>query len=396
MSLLPANRAAGTGQAAMRRVRSVLWPITQTSVAAGLAWYLTHDLLGHHQPFFAPIAAVVSLSASNVLRGQRAVQMIIGVTLGIGLGAAVEALFGTGLISIAVAVFIALCVAVLIGHGFIAQGLMFVNQTGVSAVLVIVFARTGMVSERLFDTLIGGGLALVFSIVLFPADPVTLLRQARAGVFTALHDTLAQIADIIGGRSPAPPGWPLSVIERLNDQLAGLAQARTTACQAVRTPRRWAARHIVHGADQQAAQLGLLASSVLHLARAVPAALDDWVPQPVHAAVSELSAGTAVVDADPAAAAAHAAAARQHASGLHLAARNRTGVILAAVIQTCIHDLERVIDLQPGEPPPRLLRWPGSSSGRARPASSPGGALWSLRRGTPSPAASGPAPIRPR
>ena len=73
--------------------------------------------------------------------------MIIGVTLGIGLGAGVQAVFGTGLMTIAVAVFIALCVAVLIGRGFIAQGLMFVNQTAISAVLVIVFSGTGMVSE---------------------------------------------------------------------------------------------------------------------------------------------------------------------------------------------------------------------------------------------------------
>ena len=62
--------------------------LSQTSVAAGLSWYIAHDLLGHPQPFFAPIAAAVSLSISNVLRAQRAIQMMIGVTLGIGMGIA--------------------------------------------------------------------------------------------------------------------------------------------------------------------------------------------------------------------------------------------------------------------------------------------------------------------
>ena len=71
MSPSPTNRAAEIGLAAPQRVHSVLGPITQTSIAVGLVWYLTHDVLGHRQPFFAPIAAVVSLSASNVLRGQR-------------------------------------------------------------------------------------------------------------------------------------------------------------------------------------------------------------------------------------------------------------------------------------------------------------------------------------
>ncbi len=185
MSTWLATQAQAAGRAALQRLRPALWPITQTSVAAGLAWYLTHDPLGHPQPFFAPIAAVVCLSATNVLRGQRAVQMIIRVTLGIGLGAAVQALLGTGRIAISVAVFIALCIAVLIGRGFIAQGLMFVNQTAISAVLVLVSARSGMVSERLFDTLIGGGIAIVVGTLLFPVDPLILLRGARGGMLPA-------------------------------------------------------------------------------------------------------------------------------------------------------------------------------------------------------------------
>jgi uncharacterized membrane protein YgaE (UPF0421/DUF939 family) len=36
------------------------WSVVQTPAAAGLAWYLAHTLLGHHQPFFASTAAAVS------------------------------------------------------------------------------------------------------------------------------------------------------------------------------------------------------------------------------------------------------------------------------------------------------------------------------------------------
>lgn len=341
-----ASQAQAAGHAALQRLRPALWPITQTSVAAGLAWYLTHDLLGHRQPFFAPIAAVVCLSATNVLRGQRAVQMIIGVTLGIGLGAAVQALLGTGRIAIAVAVFIALCVAVLIGRGFIAQGLMFVNQTAVSAVLVLVFARSGMVSERLFDTLIGGGIAIVFGTLLFPVDPLILLRGARGGILAALHDALTEIADMIRERRRLAHNWPLPVVERLHQQVAGLAEARTTARLAVRVaPRRWAAGRAVHDADQQAAHLGLLASSVLHLARVVTPDLEARLRQPMHAAISELAAGTTTVDTDRTAATAHAAAARRHACDMQAAAHNTPEVTLAAVVQTCVDDLQQVINL---------------------------------------------------
>src|SRR5262249_57879598 len=88
-----ANKAARAG---LKRLREVWFPLVQTSVAAGLSWYLAHDVLDHPQPFFAPIAAAVSLSISNVLRAQRAIQMMFGVTLRIGLGSLVQALLGPG------------------------------------------------------------------------------------------------------------------------------------------------------------------------------------------------------------------------------------------------------------------------------------------------------------
>src|SRR5580692_9463374 len=53
-----------------RRVADAGWSVVQTPVAAGLAWYIAHTLLGHHQPFFAPTAAAVSLSKARVLMAE--------------------------------------------------------------------------------------------------------------------------------------------------------------------------------------------------------------------------------------------------------------------------------------------------------------------------------------
>jgi uncharacterized membrane protein YgaE (UPF0421/DUF939 family) len=73
------------------RVRRALWPVAQTAVAAGLAYFIAHSLVGHVQPFFAPIATTVSMSTTTDLRAQRAVQLFAGVLLGIGIGAGVAA-----------------------------------------------------------------------------------------------------------------------------------------------------------------------------------------------------------------------------------------------------------------------------------------------------------------
>lgn len=350
MSTSLRDRVGVGAVAAAHRLRAALWPIAQTSVAAGLAWYLTHDLLHHPQPFFAPISAVVCMSASNVLRARRAGQMIVGVTLGIVLGAAVQAMLGTDGLAFTVAVFVALGVAVLIGTGFIAQGGMFVNQTAVSATLVLAFAHSaGVVGERLFDALIGGGLALVFSILLFPANPLTLLASARAGVMSALHDTLVEIGGATADPERVAADWPLSCVDRLHNQLGGLIEARSTARLIVRrAPLRIGMRQTIAAVDYQAARLGLFASAVLQLARTITPPLGMWLAEPLRAAVGELAQATSAADTDEATACAHTAAARDHAAGLAAAARNPTEVVLAEIVRTCVDDLQAVIDCPRG------------------------------------------------
>jgi uncharacterized membrane protein YgaE (UPF0421/DUF939 family) len=350
-SLLTVPSAAyAAARAAFKRLRGGSFTLVQTSVAAGLAWYLAHDVLGHPQPFFAPIAAAVCLSISNVLRAQRAIQMMIGVTLGIGMGTVVQGLLGTGAVPIAVAALIALSVAVLIAQGYIGQGMMFANQTVVSSILVLALYRNGVGFERIDDALIGGCLAIVFAVLLFPADPMKVLRSARIGVLRVLQSVLSRTADVAAGRRVAAPDWPLSAVDRVHEQLGGLIGARTTARQVVRiSPRRWGLRDSVQGADHQAVHVALLAGSVLQLARAVAPAVDgccDRLPQSVHAVLVDLAAATALADSDPAGASAYTAAARRHASALQSGARERTEVVLADVVQACVDDLRRVIDLR--------------------------------------------------
>jgi uncharacterized membrane protein YgaE (UPF0421/DUF939 family) len=344
------TRAAASGLAAVQRLKGIWFTLAQTSVASGLAWYLAHDVLAHPQPFFAPIAAAVCLSISNVLRAQRAVQMMIGVTLGIGMGTVVLALLGTGAVPIVIATLIALSAAVSIGRGFIGQGMMFANQTVVSSILVLALPRSGVGYERVYDALIGGCLAIVFAVLLFPADPLKVLRSARIGVLDTLHGVLSRTADFAAARRQPAPDWPLSAVDRVHEQVGGLIQARATARQVVRlSPRRWRLRDTVEGADHQAVHVALLAVSVLQLARVVAPAVDgrSWLPQPVHAVLGELVGATTLADADPVAATEHAAEARRLAAALHSVACDRREVVLADVVQACIDDLQRVIDLRP-------------------------------------------------
>ena len=54
-------------------LRAGAMPTLQTAVAAGAAWFVAHDLVGHAQPFFAPIAATIALGLAPGRRSRRAV-----------------------------------------------------------------------------------------------------------------------------------------------------------------------------------------------------------------------------------------------------------------------------------------------------------------------------------
>ena len=57
-------------------------PILHSAVSAALAWLIATEVVGHDQPFFAPIAAVITLGLTVGQRRRRAMELAIGVAVG--------------------------------------------------------------------------------------------------------------------------------------------------------------------------------------------------------------------------------------------------------------------------------------------------------------------------
>src|SRR5581483_3229018 len=70
----------------LRVLRAAAAPLLQTSAAAGIAWFVAHDLIGHRTPFFAPIAAVIALGVVPGNHTRRAIEIVLGVGVGIAVG----------------------------------------------------------------------------------------------------------------------------------------------------------------------------------------------------------------------------------------------------------------------------------------------------------------------
>jgi Fusaric acid resistance protein-like len=103
--LVAATRTLNTPRgpwAARERLRSDAIPLLQAALAAGLAWFLARDLVGHAAPIFAPIGALLILSNAPGHRTGRVLAATLGAVIGIAVGDLLVRAIGTGAIQVAV------------------------------------------------------------------------------------------------------------------------------------------------------------------------------------------------------------------------------------------------------------------------------------------------------
>ncbi len=168
-------------------MRSALSAIAQTAAAAGVAWWLARALLPEPRPVFAPLAAIVALGATRGERGSRALQVSLGVAVGIGAAELVVSLLSTGTLQLALVTAVALTGAV-----FLFEAPTLIIQAGVSGALVVAIGSSPQAvgAERFLEALVGTGVALVVSQGLFPVDAVGSVRRAACEVLSGLADGL--------------------------------------------------------------------------------------------------------------------------------------------------------------------------------------------------------------
>lgn len=184
-------RLPARARAPLHRLRLALLPVLQCSLAAGIAWFIATEVFDHGRPFFAPIAAVISLGLSLGQRWRRAVEVSIGVALGVLIGDLIVAVIGSGTWQIMVVVAIAMSFAIVVDRGPLVP-----MQAASSAVLVATLLPPGGVAgyQRVVDALIGGLVAIVV-VAVIPTHPVLRARRDAANVLTTMSDVLAEVAD---------------------------------------------------------------------------------------------------------------------------------------------------------------------------------------------------------
>lgn len=176
----------------VQRLRAKSWQVAQCAVAAGAAWLIARDLLQHELPFFAPIAAVLSLGTSYGQRLRRVVEVALGVAIGVLVGDLIVAWVGTGWWQITLIVALAMSMAFLLDGGQL-----FVMQAAIQSIVVSTLVPDpGAALTRWTDALVGGGVALVAATVV-PAAPLRRPREQAAVIVRKVAGLLRAAGDVM-------------------------------------------------------------------------------------------------------------------------------------------------------------------------------------------------------
>jgi uncharacterized membrane protein YgaE (UPF0421/DUF939 family) len=284
-----AERSRTSMRTRAERVRHAWRSLVQTAAAATAAYLVASEVVGHEQPFFAPVSAIITLGITIGQRRRRAVELALGVAVGIAVADALVLLLGTGPGALALVVLLAMGTAVFLGSGQI-----FATQAAVSAVLVAVLQpeTDGFSAARFVDALIGGGMALLANSLLLPADPVRLVKRHAEPVLDALAEVLREIARAVEAGEEEAAERALLRARELDELEAGLLEAVSVSRETARyAPVRRRARGTVDFYADAAAQIDLAIRNVRVLARGAlrGARLGENLPPAVAEAIRDLA-----------------------------------------------------------------------------------------------------------
>lgn len=259
--------------------RQQVFLAAKAALAAGVAWELALAAHPSSRPYFAPIAVLLVVQPTIYDSFSRAFQRVAGVVLGVAIAVAVEHFVAPNAWSIGIVILVGLLVAWTTPLG--PQGAV---QVPVSALLVLLVGRAtpGYGGQRIVDTLIGAGVAVI-AVVLSPSAPT------REAVLSDVLAPLRHCRDILRAISAGLASrWTPAQAASWRQDALGLVDAMAKARQdhqAHELNARWNARAHRRRPALARAEAGLdvaerVAAQTRSIARAVMDGSADARPLP--------------------------------------------------------------------------------------------------------------------
>ncbi len=194
-------------------------PPAKAAIAAGISWWLAVLAFGSHQPYFASLAAILSLQVTVYETLAFGAQRILGVVLGIALSLLLVHWLRAGAIAVGLLVFLGMAVSSLLGFRARAA-----TQVGVSGLLVLALGgKPEYAAARLMETVLGALVGVAVQAFLWPPDPTPSALQAVAALGRAIEH---ELSDLASQKAPAKPGVVLALVRQAGEAQAAVTLAR--------------------------------------------------------------------------------------------------------------------------------------------------------------------------
>ena len=254
---------------------TAVW-ILRTSVASGLAWWLGNPV-GQPKPYFAVLAVIIAMQAHTYGSLLKAAQFLLGVLGGLVLGVLALRTPGLSVPVVTGLIFVALLLGTRLKVGPDTN-----IQIAISALLLLAIGAVDWGVTRLWETAVGGAVAVVVATLFWPANPVRELRKEIQTTRDRLGAGLVAIHELVVRSGPG--GDPAGVLERAraNQQRADSVVSHVGQADDALRWNLWHAgkRPQLAGLERQARLLAQAYQHVRSLAREAPDLRPREGPEP--------------------------------------------------------------------------------------------------------------------
>lgn len=225
----------------LHRVRRSWRLLLRIALATGGAYGIATHVFGHQQAFFAPIAAVIALTA-GVGRRQRVVfELVLGVAFGVLVGELLILAIGRGAWQIALVASLTTVVAML----FNLRGLALTQAINSGLLLAAVVPLPGAANPaltRFLDALIGG-LCGFLAVLILPRNTVRDIDEDVQSVLRSLAAVLSRVVQAMRTDDAALAELALAEARGTQPVMDELRSTATNVAEVARlSPMRWRQR----------------------------------------------------------------------------------------------------------------------------------------------------------
>jgi len=163
-------------------------------MAASISWFVAANLLYAEYPYFAAIAAILTVQVTVADSVDKATQRIIGIIGGVLMSMLIGHWFKVNAISI--------FIVILLGMG-VAKALrmnpQIISQVAISSLLVLAFGqfKEGYALERIIETIIGSGIAVIINAVIVPQNAIPDVENCIKNLGNTAANSLVSLTALL-------------------------------------------------------------------------------------------------------------------------------------------------------------------------------------------------------